>query len=242
MKTAFITGGTRGIGRATCIKLANDGYNIAFTYASNKDMADELAQELSDAGVKAAAYCCNLGNPQQIEEVCKAVIADFGSVDVLVNNAGQTKDGLLIRMSEEDFSAVIDVNLKGTFLVTKYIAANMAKQRKGSIINLTSIIGIMGNAGQCNYAASKAALIGFTKSLARELGGRGIRVNAIAPGFIVTDMTDKLKDEQKDAMLNNTALKRLGDPTDIANTVAFLASDNASYITAQTIVVDGGVL
>ncbi len=238
-KTAIVTGGAKGIGKAICFTLAEAGYKIAFTYNSSKESADELAGMLTEISGSAFHDKCDVSVDEQVKAFVDKAREALGSVDLLVNNAGITKDGLLLRMSEADFESVIDVNLKGTFLFTKYASKYMLKQKQGKIINITSIIGLIGNAGQANYAASKAGIIGFTKSCAKELGGKGITVNAIAPGFIETDMTAALPEQMKTKMLEATALKRFGTPQDVANVVKFLASHEADYITGQVISVDG---
>lgn len=241
-KVAIVTGGTRGIGRAIALKLADHGANIVINYRNSDKEAEELKAILEEKGVKVLTVKCDISNfedSKNLMDKCKEV---FGKIDILVNNAGITKDTLIMRMKEEDFDNVIDVNLKGTFNCAKHASAIMLKQRFGKIINMTSIVGIAGNAGQVNYAASKAGVIGLTKSLAKELGSRGITVNAVAPGFINTDMTASLSEKVKEEASKNIPLKRLGDPEDVANLVGFLASDAANYITGQVINVDGGMV
>ena len=241
-KVAIVTGGTRGIGRAIALKLADHGANIVINYRNSDKEAEELKAILEEKGVKVLAVKCDISNfedSKNIMDKCKEV---FGKIDILVNNAGITKDTLIMRMKEEDFDNVIDVNLKGTFNCAKHASAIMLKQRFGKIINMTSVVGIAGNAGQVNYAASKSGVIGLTKSLAKELGSRGITVNAVAPGFINTDMTASLSEKVKEEASKNIPLKRLGDPEDVANLVGFLASDAANYITGQVINVDGGMV
>lgn len=241
-KVAIVTGGTRGIGRAIALKLADHGANIVINYRNSDKEAEELKAILEEKGVKVLTVKCDISNfedSKNLMDKCKEV---FGKIDILVNNAGITKDTLIMRMKEEDFDNVIDVNLKGTFNCAKHASAIMLKQRFGKIINMTSVVGIAGNAGQVNYAASKAGVIGLTKSLAKELGSRGITVNAVAPGFINTDMTASLSEKVKEEASKNIPLKRLGDPEDIANLVGFLASDAANYITGQVINVDGGMV
>ena len=241
-KVAIVTGGTRGIGRAIALKLADNGANIVINYRNSDKEAEELKAILEEKGVKVLTVKCDISNFQDSKNLmdkCKEV---FGKIDILVNNAGITKDTLIMRMKEEDFDSVIDVNLKGTFNCAKHASAIMLKQRFGKIINMTSVVGIAGNAGQVNYAASKSGVIGLTKSLAKELGSRGITVNAVAPGFINTDMTASLSEKVKEEASKNIPLKRLGDPEDVANLVGFLASDAANYITGQVINVDGGMV
>ena len=241
MSTALVTGGSRGIGRVIADKLAEAGFDIAICYSGNENAAEETVKLCEEHGVNAIAIKCDVSNETEVAEMFAAVKEKFGPVDVLVNNAGVTKDGLLIRMSEADFDKVIDINLKGTFLCTKAVIKDMMKNRHGSIINITSIVGVNGNAGQANYAASKAGIIGFTKSVAREYGGKGIIVNAIAPGFIQTAMTDELPENVKSDYLKRIPLNRFGQPEDVANAVEFLASEKASYITGQVIEVTGGM-
>ena len=241
-KVAIVTGGTRGIGRAIALKLADQGANIVINYRNSDKEAEELKAILEEKGVKVLTVKCDISNfedSKNLMDKCKEV---FRKIDILVNNAGITKDTLIMRMKEEDFDNVIDVNLKGTFNCAKHASAIMLKQRFGKIINMTSVVGIAGNAGQVNYAASKAGVIGLTKSLAKELGSRGITVNAVAPGFINTDMTASLSEKVKEEASKNIPLKRLGDPEDVANLVGFLASDAANYITGQVINVDGGMV
>lgn len=241
-KVAIVTGGTRGIGRAIALKLADNGANIVINYRNSDKEAEELKAILEEKGVKVLTVKCDISNfedSKNLMDKCKEV---FGKIDILVNNAGITKDTLIMRMKEQDFDNVIDVNLKGTFNCAKHASAIMLKQRFGKIINMTSVVGIAGNAGQVNYAASKAGVIGLTKSLAKELGSRGITVNAVAPGFINTDMTASLSEKVKEEASKNIPLKRLGDPEDVANLVGFLASDAANYITGQVINVDGGMV
>ena len=241
-KTAIVTGATRGIGKGVAIKLAEQGANIAFTYVSSAEKALALENELQAFGVKAKAYKSDASLMKDAEELIKDVLDNFESIDVLVNNAGITKDNLLMRMSEEDFDRVLEVNLKSIFNMTKAVQRTMLKQRSGSIVNMTSVVGVKGNAGQSNYAASKAGVIGFTKSIALELGSRNIRCNAIAPGFIETEMTEKLGEEVIKSWRNSIPLKRGGTPEDVANTTLFLASDLSAYITGQTLHVCGGML
>ena len=241
-KNTLITGATRGIGKGIAMEFAKQGANIAFTYNSSIEAAQNLETELSSYGIKAKGYQSNAASYEAAQNLAKEVLTEFGTIDVLINNAGITRDNLLMRISEEDFDRVIEVNLKSVFNLTKAVIRPMMKQRKGSIINMTSVVGIKGNAGQANYAASKAGIIGFTKSVALELGSRNIRCNAIAPGFIETEMTAKLNDDVVQGWRDAIPLKRGGSPKDIANACVFLASDMSSYITGQTLSVDGGML
>ena len=241
-KTAIITGGSRGIGKGIAEVFAAHGANVAFTYSSSSEAALALENELSAKGVKAKAYQSNAADFGQCEALVKQVLEDFEGVDVLINNAGITKDNLLMRMSEEDFDRVVEVNLKSVFNMTKAIKRTFLKQRKGSIINMSSVVGVKGNAGQANYAASKAGIIGFSKSVALELGSRSIRCNVIAPGFIETEMTAKLNPETVQGWRDAIPLKRGGQPEDIANACVSLASDMSEYITGQVMNVDGGML
>ena len=230
-KNVLITGASRGIGRSIAIEMAKQGANIAFTYLSSPEKAVELEKELQEAGIKAKGYRSDASDFKAAEELITSVLADFGSLEVVVNNAGITKDNLLMRMTEEQFDDVIRINLKSVFNITKACQKPMLRQRKGSIINISSVVGIKGNAGQSNYAASKAGIIGFTKSIALELGSRNIRCNAVAPGFIVTEMTGALSDEMVKQWADQIPLKRGGNPEEVANLVIFLASDSSSYIT-----------
>ncbi|ADF52702.1 MULTISPECIES: 3-oxoacyl-[acyl-carrier-protein] reductase [Zunongwangia] len=241
-KNAIVTGGSRGIGRGIAKVFAAHGANVAFTYNSSEEAAKELEQELSESGVKAKGYKSNAADFEQAQELIKNVAEDFGAIDILVNNAGITKDNLLMRMSEEDFDRVIEVNLKSIFNMTKAVQRTMLKQRKGSIINMSSVVGVKGNAGQANYAASKAGIIGFSKSMALELGSRNIRTNVIAPGFIETEMTEKLDEKVVQGWRDNIPLKRGGTPEDIANACVYLGSDLSAYVTGQVLNVDGGML
>jgi 3-oxoacyl-[acyl-carrier protein] reductase len=241
-KTAIITGASRGIGKGIAEVFAQHGANVAFTYSSSVDAANALEDVLKAAGVNAKGYKSNAADFEQAQQLIKDVIEDFGAIDILINNAGITKDNLLMRMSEEDFDKVIEVNLKSIFNMTKAVQRTMLKQRHGSIINMSSVVGVKGNAGQANYAASKAGMIGFSKSMALELGSRNIRTNVIAPGFIETEMTAKLDEETVNSWRNAIPLKRGGKPEDIANACVFLASDLSAYITGQVLNVDGGML
>ena len=241
-KTAIITGATRGIGRGIAAEFANQGANVAFTYSSSVDAAKALEAELNALGIKAKGYQSNAAEFDTAQELAKEILKEFGSIDILVNNAGITKDNLLMRISEDDFDKVIDVNLKSVFNMTKAVIRPMMKQRSGSIINMSSVVGLKGNAGQSNYAASKSGILGFSKSVALELGSRNIRSNVIAPGFIETEMTGKLDEATVQTWRDAIPLKRGGTPEDIANACVFLASDMSSYITGQTLSVDGGML
>lgn len=241
-KTAIITGGSRGIGKGIVEVFANHGANIAFTYNASSEAAEALAKEVSKLGVIAKAYKSNAASYSDSQELVAQVLKDFDSIDILVNNAGITKDNLLMRMSEDDFDKVIEVNLKSVFNMTKAVQRTMLKQRKGSIINMSSVVGVKGNAGQSNYAASKAGIIGFSKSMALELGSRDIRINVIAPGFIETEMTAKLDEVTVQSWRDAIPLKRGGSTLDIANACVFLASDLSAYITGQVLNVDGGML
>ena len=240
-KTAVVTGASRGIGRAVAIKLASLGANIVLNYRSSIKSVEEVLAEIKAMGINAVAVQGDISNFAEAEKVIKAAVENFGSLDILVNNAGITKDGLLARMKEEDFDSVIETNLKGAFNCMRHATPIMMKQRRGRIINMSSVVGVAGNAGQINYAASKAGVIGMTKSAAKELASRGITVNAIAPGFIQTDMTDALSDKVKEELLSGIPLKRLGQADEVAELVAFLASESASYITGQVININGGM-
>ena len=241
-KTAIITGASRGIGRGIAKIFVENGCAVAFTFNSNKEAADDLVAELSSEEVKVKGYKSNAANYNDAQKLVEEVLVDFGSLDILVNNAGITKDNLLMRMSEEDFDQVIEINLKSIFNMTKAIQRTFLKQRHGSLIHMSSVVGVKGNAGQSNYAASKAGMIGFSKSVALELGSRNIRSNVIAPGFIETEMTDKLSEDVVQGWRDGIPLKRGGQPEDVANACVFLASDLSSYITGQVLHVDGGML
>lgn len=241
-KNAIITGASRGIGTGIARVFAEHGANVAFTYSSSEAPALALEKELTAKSVKAKAYKSNAASFEESQQLVANVLEDFGGIDILINNAGITKDNLLMRMSESDFDSVIEINLKSVFNMTKAVQRTMLKQRKGSIINMSSVVGVKGNAGQTNYAASKAGMIGFTKSVALELGSRNIRCNAIAPGFIETEMTDKLDEKTVQSWRDGIPLKRGGSPEDIANACLFFASDLSAYVTGQVLNVDGGML
>jgi len=240
-KTAVVTGGSRGLGRAVCRKLAEGGANVVFSYAGNTAAAQETMKELESMGAKVRAVQGNVADSEAVKALMDTAVKEFGHIHILVNNAGITRDGLTMMMKEEDFDAVIDTNLKGTFLCMKAVSRIMLRQKYGRIVNLSSVVGIHGNAGQVNYAASKAGVIGMTKSLAKELAAKGITVNAVAPGFITTDMTDALPEAAKTALLATIPMARLGAPEDVADAVAFLAGDESAYITGQVLGVDGGM-
>ena len=240
-KTAIVTGGSRGIGRAVCLELARGGANIVLCYAGNDGAAQKTLSDCESMGVKGIALRCNVSDAAQVTALVETAVERFGRVDILVNNAGITRDNLVMRMSEEDFDAVIAANLKGTFLCMKAVSRLMLKQRYGRIVNLSSVVGLHGNAGQVNYAASKAGVIGMTKSMAKELASRGITVNAVAPGFIETDMTAAMTDAARTAAQSTIPMGRLGKAEDVAKAIAFLASDEAAYITGQVLAADGGM-
>ena len=241
-KVALVTGAARGIGKEIAMCLAKEGFDIALNYRSESDSLNQIKEEIEANGVKCFLVKADVSKFEDSENMVKEIIDEFGKIDVLVNNAGITKDTLLMRMKKEDFESVIDVNLVGTFNVTKNVIPYMMKARCGRIINISSVVGVSGNAGQANYSASKAGIIGFTKSLAKELASRNILVNAVAPGFIKTDMTNVLKEEQKQAILNNVPLRREGEAKEVANVIKFLSGDDSSYITGQVINIDGGML
>ncbi|MBH0155848.1 MULTISPECIES: 3-oxoacyl-[acyl-carrier-protein] reductase [Fictibacillus] len=241
-KSVLVTGASRGIGRAIALYFARNGAKVAVNYSGSEAKANEVVNEIKENGGTAFAIKADISSSEDVTNMVKTVVEEFGSLDVLVNNAGITRDNLLMRMKEEDWDAVINTNLKGVFLTTKAVTRQMMKQRKGRIINIASIVGVSGNAGQANYVAAKAGVIGLTKTAAKELSSRGITVNAIAPGFIETDMTGKLEEGIKSEMLRNIPLARFGQPDDIASAAAFLASDASSYITGQTLHVDGGMV
>ena len=240
-KIAVVTGGSRGIGAAIAKKLASQGMTVIINYCGSEDRALAVKSEIEAAGGQAEAWRCDVSDCGQCESFVKAVMEKYGRIDVLVNNAGITRDGLMMRMTDEEFSRVIDTNLKGTFYMMRFVSRHMLKAKKGRIINMASVVGLMGNAGQVNYAASKAGVIGATKSAAKELASRGITVNAIAPGFIDTEMTGALSEKVQEQILTQIPLGTFGKPEDIANCAAFLASDEAAYITGQVIQVDGGM-
>lgn len=241
-KVVFVTGGSRGIGKAIALKYAQNGYNVIINYVSDKTNVEELQKEFTKLNVECLIEKADVSKSEEVEQIVKKAIEKFNKIDVLVNNAGITRDGLLMRMKEEDFDKVIEINLKGTFLVTKSVIPYMLKKRDGKIINLASVVGVTGNAGQCNYSASKAGIIGFTKSIAKELASRNIRANAIAPGFIDTDMTSILSDEVKDSINVQIPMKRMGTTQEIANVAYFLGCEESSYITGQVINIDGGMV
>ena len=240
-KVALITGAGRGIGRAIAIALAEEGAEVIVNYNGSEERAKEVKQTIEENGGKASIYKCNVSDFEACETMIREIVKEHGHLDILVNNAGITKDGLIMKMKEEDFDRVLNVNLKGTFNTIRHSARQMLKQRSGKIINLSSVSGILGNVGQANYAASKAGVIGLTKTMARELGSRGITVNAIAPGFVDTEMTEVLSEEIRENACKQIILGRFGKPEDIANAAVFLASDKADYITGQVISVDGGM-
>lgn len=241
-KCALVTGASRGIGRAVALKLASEGAKVALNFAGNEAAAEAVKQEIEAAGGEAILVKANVADEMAVQEMVQKTTDAFGRIDILVNNAGITRDGLLARMKEEDWDAVLSTNLKGVFLATKAVAKVMMKQRAGRIVNMASVVGITGNAGQANYAAAKAGVIGFTKTIAKELASRGVTANAVAPGFIATDMTAVLSDKAKEAALTGIPLGRMGTPEDVSAAVLFLVSDQASYITGQVLNVDGGMV
>ena len=241
-QVALVTGGSRGIGRAICLELASCGAHVVINYNNSATAAEDLVAEIAASGGAAEAIQADVRHADQVAALFKALLANHSSIDILVNNAGITRDNVIMRLKPDDFDDVISTNLRSAWLCCREAARSMMRKRKGTIINITSVVGIAGNAGQSNYAASKAGLVGVTKSLAKELAGRGIRVNAVAPGFVETDMTADLSDELRARAIEAIPLGRIGEPRDIAQTVAFLASANASYITGQTIIVDGGMV
>ncbi|MBB5172112.1 3-oxoacyl-[acyl-carrier-protein] reductase [Texcoconibacillus texcoconensis] len=241
-QTALVTGASRGIGRAIAIALANQGANIAVNYAGNEEKANAVVDELKELGVNAMAIRANVADEEDVQSMVKETVSHFGSLDILINNAGITKDGLLMRMKSEDFDTVVDTNLKGAFHCAKAVSRQMMKQRSGRIINISSVVGVLGNPGQANYVASKAGVLGLTKSLARELANRNILVNAVAPGFIDTDMTESLDEETREQLLAQIPLNQLGKPENVADVVTFLCGSGANYMTGQTLHVDGGMV
>jgi 3-oxoacyl-[acyl-carrier protein] reductase len=241
-KVAIVTGGSRGIGRAIATTLAAAGATVVVNYKGNQSAADEVVRAIEAAEGQSLAIQADISKPDQVERLFKTTLDRYGKIDILVNNAGITRDTLLLRMKEEDFDAVLDTNLRGVYLCTKAALRPMTKARGGRIVNITSVVGLMGNAGQSNYAAAKAGIIGFTKSTAREMASRNITINAVAPGYVETELTGVLSDQIRTAILENIPLGRLGTPQDIANVVCFLASDQAAYITGQTLTVDGGMV
>ncbi|MCC5802737.1 3-oxoacyl-[acyl-carrier-protein] reductase [Rossellomorea vietnamensis] len=241
-KVALVTGASRGIGREIALELARQGCNVAVNYAGSEAKANEVVDEIKSLGREAIAVQCNVSDAEGVQAMVKETIGEFGSIDILVNNAGITKDNLLMRMKETEWDDVININLKGVFLCTKAVTRQMMKQRSGRIINISSIVGVSGNPGQANYVAAKSGVIGLTKTTARELAPRGITVNAVAPGFISTDMTDQLPEDVRSEMLKQIPLSRFGSPGDIAKVVTFVASDSASYMTGQTLHIDGGMV
>ena len=241
-KNVIVTGATRGIGREIALTLAQNGANIAMNYRNLNSEVEDLINEIKSFGVDALAIKCDVSITDEVDNFVKEVRSHYNTIDVLVNNAGITKDGLILRMKEEDFDDVLDVNLKGTFNTTKSVSSIMVRQKYGKIINISSVVGIAGNAGQCNYAASKAGVIGFSKSVARELSSRNINVNVVAPGYINTDMTKNLPDKIKEEIIKSIPMKKIGDPKEVANLVLFLSSNLSDYITGQVINVDGGMV
>ena len=240
-KNAIITGGSRGIGRAIAKEFASKGASVALIYGGNKEAAQETVAELEKMGAKAVAYQCDVSSFEETKKAVEKILEDFSHIDILVNNAGITKDGLLLTMDDESFSSVLDTNLKGSFYMIKHLYSHMMRRRQGRIINIASVSGLMGNPGQANYSSAKAGVIGLTKTVAKELAGRNVTCNAIAPGFIETDMTESLSDKVKETALGLIPLKRMGKPEEVAKLAAFLASDDSSYITGQVIKVDGGL-
>ncbi|MCD8894197.1 3-oxoacyl-[acyl-carrier-protein] reductase [Mammaliicoccus sciuri] len=240
-KTAIVTGASRGIGRKIALELGKEGYNVVVNYAGNKEKAEEVVSEIKSFGVEAFAFQANVSEQDEVKAMIKETTSQFGTIDVLVNNAGITRDNLLMRMKQDEWDDVINTNLKGVFNCVQAVTRPMLKQKSGRIINLSSVVGSLGNAGQVNYVATKSGVEGMTRTFARELASRGITCNAVAPGFIVSDMTDQLSDELKEQMKSQIPLARFGEDSDIAHTVAFLASDKANYITGQTIHVNGGM-
>ncbi|WP_040980047.1 3-oxoacyl-[acyl-carrier-protein] reductase [Oceanobacillus jeddahense] len=241
-QTAVVTGASRGIGRAIALELAKNGANVIVNYSGSEAKAEEVVGEIQELGVKVVKIQANVSDEDSVKQLMKQSVKEFGTIDILVNNAGITKDNLLMRMKEDEFDQVIQTNLKGTFLCTKAVTRQMMKQKSGRIINVASIVGVSGNPGQANYVAAKAGVIGLTKTTAKELASRNILVNAVAPGFISTDMTDELSEEQQESLLQLVPLERFGKPEDVARVIRFLASEDANYITGQTIHIDGGMV
>lgn len=241
-KVAVVTGASRGIGRAIALKLASLGATVVVNYNGSREKAEKVKQEIEDNGGNASIYQCNVSDYEACQNMIQSIIEEYGRIDILINNAGITRDGLLMKMSEADFDQVIDTNLKGAFNTTRFVTRQMLRQKSGRIINMASVVGVTGNVGQVNYAASKAGIIGLTKATAREVASRGITVNAIAPGFIETDMTDVLPDKVKEASVSQIPLGKFGKPEQVAAAVAFLSSDDAGYITGQVLNVDGGMV
>ena len=240
-RVAVVTGGSRGIGRAVCLELAGRGASVVLCYAGNEQAANDTAEACRSLGVRVSAFKCDVADAQQVRDMMRAVVREYGRIDVLVNNAGVTRDGFLLMMRESDYDAVLDTNLKGTFLCIKNVVHTMMKQNYGRIVNVSSVTGLRGNAGQANYAASKAGVIGLTKAAAKELAMKNITVNAVAPGFIETDMTAAMTDAAREATLAMIPAGRLGQAQEVARAVAFLASDDAAYITGQVLAIDGGM-
>lgn len=240
-KTVLVTGGSRGIGRAIALAMAEEGANVAVLFAGNRAAADQTAAEIAEKGVKVAVYQCDVASCEETENTVKAILEEFGQVDILINNAGIVRDGLLLRMKEEDFDAVLNTNLKGAYHMIRHLYSHMMRRKSGRIINISSVVGLMGNAAQANYAAAKAGLVGLTKSTAKELANRGVTCNAIAPGYIQSDMTDALPEKAKEAISSQIPMKHTGLPQDVANLAVFLAGPGASYITGEVIRVDGGL-
>lgn len=240
-KTVLVTGGSRGIGRAIALAMAEEGANVAVLFAGNRAAADQTAAEIAEKGVKVAVYQCDVASCEETENTVKAILEEFGQVDILINNAGIVRDGLLLRMKEEDFDAVLNTNLKGAYHMIRHLYSHMMRRKSGRIINISSVAGLMGNAAQANYAAAKAGLVGLTKSTAKELASRGVTCNAIAPGYIQSDMTDALPEKAKEAISSQIPMKHTGLPQDVANLAVFLAGPGASYITGEVIRVDGGL-
>lgn len=240
-KVALVTGASRGIGRAVALSFAREGAKVIINYNGNQEKALGVKKEIEQHGGNAEIYACNVSDETSVKEMFDFIQKEYGTIDILVNNAGITKDGLILKMSEEEFQSVMDINLKGTFFCAKYASKQMMKQRSGRIINMSSVVGVVGNAGQVNYSASKAGIIGFTKSLAKELGSRQVTVNAIAPGYIDTDMTKQLPEAIKERILETIPMKRIGKPEDIAEACVFLASKKADYITGQVLGINGGM-